>query len=442
MISQFRIVSLFVGCMLGGFLGFAEARSDSAIDLLSGFDESRIESAFPLGDGTAVGELAKMVYRLKTIRDDSLRDRLSAEADLQLGDAVQLTGELVRARRVSVPDELVEFLEFKDLFLIDVTNEEGLTRQLVCPSFPRDAKPGDGITALGVVLELATTGGWNAMAASRVQWSPRSTSEQGWQLLSDAGFDVALLAGIQQRSRQPLVAQDADAFYSMLAAAQQVGKRAGNPTPASLQSVELLSRPEGLTGRWLSLVMETVQITRIAVTDPARQDQLGQDHYYQIDAVVDLGEVIVKIERPDPSSGPPAVFENRYPVSVVAAEIPTFLKDRIRSQQGGEAVVSEHRSLIAVDGFFYRLWSYESEFMNQNGGGDQFGPLLIAAKINDRTPSTDDPIGVRVIGWVAAFGVVAAILFFWTWSRLVASRDRDARRIRRQREADQVQLPG
>ncbi|MDG2220323.1 MAG: hypothetical protein P8L85_03030 [Rubripirellula sp.] len=442
MIGQIRIVSLVIGSVLGGFICAAEVRADSAIDLLSGFDESRIESAYPLGDEAAVGELAKMIYRLKTIREDSLRDRLGDDDAVQLGDAVQLAGELVRARRVSVPDALVEFLEFTDLFLIDVTTEEGTTRQLVCPAFPRDAKPGDGITALGVVVDLATEGGWTAMAASRVQWSPRNTSEQGWQLLSDAGFDVALLAGVQQRSRQPLVAQDGDGFYSMLAAARQIGKRADNPKAASLESVELLSRPEGLTGKWLSLVMETVQITRIAITDPARQDQLGQDHYFQIDAVVDLGEVIVKIERPDPSSGPPAIFENRYPVSVVAAEIPVFLQDRIRLQQGGEAVVSEHRSLIAVDGFFYRLWSYESEFMSQNGGGDQFGPLLVAAKIMDRTPNADDPIGVRVIGWVAAVGVVAGILFFWVWSRLVAARDRDARRLRRQREADQVQLPG
>ena len=40
--------------------------------------------------------------------------------------------------------------------------------------------------------------------------------------------------------------------------------------------------------------VDGVQITKIAVSSAKRQAQLGSDHYYQIDAIGDLGEVVVK----------------------------------------------------------------------------------------------------------------------------------------------------
>ena len=111
--------------------------------------------------------------------------------------------------------------------------------------------------------------------------------------------------------------------------------------------------------------LETVQVTRISVTEPHRQTQLGSDHYYQIDAVGDLGNVVIKIERPAGDEGPAATFENRYPVSVVVRELPDFLSQRIRVQEGGDAIVSQIKVLVGVDAFFYRLWSYSTVFMDR-----------------------------------------------------------------------------
>ncbi len=61
-------------------------------------------------------------------------------------------------------------------------------------------------------------------------------------------------------------------------------------------------------------------------------------------------------------------------------ELPDFLKQQIRVQEGGDAVLAEIRVMVQADVFFYRLWSYSTDFMNQMGGGDQFGPLLVAAQ--------------------------------------------------------------
>ncbi len=80
---------------------------------------------------------------------------------------------------------------------------------------------------------------------------------------------------------------------------QRSAQRDELPQPQAVEPVTLLSEPDGLVGQWLRMDLETVQVTRIAVTEPHRQAQLGSDHYYQIDAVGDLKNVVVKIERPE-----------------------------------------------------------------------------------------------------------------------------------------------
>ncbi len=135
-----------------------------------------------------------------------------------------------------------------------------------------------------------------------------------------------------------------------------------------------------MVGQWVHMDLESVQITRITLTDSRRQEQIGSDHYFQIDAVGDLGGVVIKIENADKSI-PPATFQGRYPVSIVTKELPDFLRSQIRNQSGGGAVVASVRQKFGMDGFFYRLWGYESDFMAQQGGGQQFGPLLIVSEI-------------------------------------------------------------
>ena len=97
------------------------------------------------------------------------------------------------------------------------------------------------------------------------------------------------------------------------------------PSPSKIAPVALLQGSSELTGQWIRMNLETVLITRISVTEPRRKVELGSDHYYQIDAVGDLGNVVVQIERPAGDTGPAASFNNRYPVSVVTRSLPTFL---------------------------------------------------------------------------------------------------------------------
>ena len=175
--------------------------------------------------------------------------------------------------------------------------------------------------------------------------------------------------------------------------------------------------------------------------NPERQLQLGSDHYFQIDAVGDLGNIVIKLEPPAGESGPPAIFESRYPVSIVARQLPEFLQQRIRAREGGDAVVSQFRMQVGADGFFYRLWSYQTDFMDKHGNGKQFGPLLVAATIRNQEPTSSDPAGVGVIGTLAAAAVILAIIATWWWNRRVTARDLEVRDRRKARESQQLQLP-
>ncbi len=411
--------------------------ADSALPMLSGFDAKRIDAAYPPVDEDSAGELAKLIYRLDLADASVLESKAGNSVDL--GDAIWIEGQIRELRSLEVPQRLIEFLELSQLHVV-VIAVDGLEQRIVSKPLPDGVKSGDRVRGVGVVIQSGDPSPV-AVACARLRWFPETTDNVGWRLLGDAGVDVSLITDIRTRDRRPLVADDGDAFYSMLAAADGISDRQDLPPPGRVDPVDLLRSEDDLGGNWLTMELETVQVTRIAVTDARRQAQLGSDHYFQIDAVGDLGNVIVKIERPQGEAGPPAIFENRYPVSLVARDLPDFLENRIRISEGGEAVVAQIKLLIGVDAFFYRIWSYSTDYMNQHGGGDQFGPLLIAAEIRNREPVSDDPAGVGVIGWIAAVAVIVAILMIWAWNRRLATRDREVRQQRKDREAEQLQLP-
>lgn len=423
----------------------SQCEADSALPLLSGFDAQRIETAYPPTNEDSLGELAKLLYRLRKVSPSTLEEKQDPpEPAINVGDVTEVSGVIEESKLVAVPQRLVEFLDFSRLQILRVVQADGNTAVVVSLPLPNDAKAGDEVRGLGVAIETNSNGKngrADAIACGRLSWFPARASSTGWQLLRQSGVDISLLSGLSSRSRRPLLAEDGDAFYSMLAAAAKMQHETNLPKPQTIEPVTLLKGSSELAGQWVRMDLETVQVTRIAVTDPKRQAELGRDHYFQIDAVGDLGNVVVRIERADGDDGPPATFNNRYPVSLVARELPEFLESRIREQEGGDAVVSQIRIQVQVDGFFFRLWSYSTDFMNQHGGGEQFGPLLVAAQFRDREPQESDPAGVGTIGTIAAIAVIAGILAIWIWQRRIDSRDREVRRHRKERESEQLQMP-
>jgi len=259
-------------------------------------------------------------------------------------------------------------------------------------------------------------------------------------MLGSLGFDVSLFDGVRARDRQSLRLEDSAAFYPLLRIAASLDEASSKAIePRRLPPADLLQRSADLVGHYVQMDLQTVRLTRITVTEDVTKEQLGSDHYWQIDALGDLGNVVIRIEskeqtNSDSNKDNGAIFENRYPVSIAVRNLPPFLLAAIEKATGEDADVTDvamFSTQIRINAVFFRLWSYDSDFMAQHGGGKQFGPLLIASRIEDIEPARGEAAAVSYLGWyVAAF----ALLFIAvaTVAGLLSSR-RDAAAKRRNR---------
>ena len=429
-----------IGCIL--FLCstviLGETFAGTAIPLLSGFDQERIGKAFPPEDNESLGELCKLIYRIRGADEKTLGRLASESPPGEAGDAIQLQGTLGDAKRVQVPQQLQEYLNFRSIYFLQIQNNEK-TFRVITSRFPTQAKAGDRIQVTGVVLAMDSKTSQTSIACGNVGWFPNREMSGGEKLLESSGFNLSLLAGLSDRNRLPLSPLDGDAFYSMIATAQQLTTLPNLPAPKSANPITFLRDGKDLIADWIQMEIEGVQVTKIAVTTPERQEQLGSDHYFQIDAIGDLGEVVVKVE---PEAGEePVVFKTRYPISIVIRELPEFLT-RVENQGPAEieSIVRPLRGKLLVKGFFFRLWAYESEFMQQQGGSSQFGPLLIASELRDLEPSAANPIGVEKIGYAAATAILLGMVGIWFWLRNAGKQDLQVKQKRRSQQAINTKL--
>lgn len=409
--------------------------------------------------------------------EDTNQKDANANVDLalssaSLGDIVNLRGTVVNLQTWDLPPSLAEVLEFRRIYRVemlvsdspDKVNAEQVSAEQVSDAAAQRVlviatqvpsawlePTAEGITPpvrrtvlAGVVVRPSrdlgsdeagsseTGGGRAVVAAATMGWlaTTGSGAPEDWIAWSEKGFDVSSLEGVRSRDRQSLRTEDSPAFYPLLklaASLDDAEATAGEPVPAA----DLLKQSKAWVGRRIRLELQTVRLTRIQVTEPVTKARLGSDHYWQIDALGDLGQVVIRIEGED---GESAIFENRYPISVAIRDLPAFLVAEM-----GEDPASVARTDVAmisrpvlVDGIHYRMWSYESEFMNQHGGGNQFGPLVIASRITAIQEPTVGSSGATKIGWYIAgfliFGVLAAALGSYLSSRNDAKAKLRARR--------------
>ncbi len=452
----------------------------SVVDRLSGFDTERIAAVSGWlqtpADPARLSETAKLLFQVNRLGRTSLAPPPAGPApqdapDLQVsvGDAVAIRGTAVAVATATLPSELSEVVELKRIYRVEVQTSytpsgdnpaaevAGPTIDVLTASVPtpwlvewaqsqRLAQP---TAATGVVVHADEQGRPRVLAAPAMSWFPAADSPAGvpsltrdWALLASQGFDVSLLEQVRTLHREPLVAADQRAFYGMLRAAGMLATQP-TPTPLAADAAVLLRRAEESIGRYVSLDCQSVRLTRIAITDAATRAAVGADHYWQLDAQGDLGNVVIQIES-QAAGAEPATFHNRYPVSIVMLTLPDFL----RQLAAGGAQAAGHQSNVSlisrqlrIEGFFYRLWSYDSDYMNQHGGGKQFGPLLMATRISDIEPPAGDRLGVSRMGQGVAVSALVLLLALGIWIYLTSRQDAAARQ-RRLAQADTLGWAG
>lgn len=342
-----------------------------------------------------------------------------------------IKGVVKKVVAIRVPDQLAEIIEIEKLYRLTVSvqatsrdsTEESTSQHqdmtIVASQIPEVwAKAGDSlnerIEATGVLLKVEQQ---DLLFAKRVRWLMEPESEQnavwpvGWKLLGAEGFDCGLLEPVARRSRGPLVAEDNEAFYGMLAIAKKLeNSESSLPEPTLIDMADLLRKNRQLVGHWLRLNLETARLTRVVVTDAGLRKKLESDAFWQIDGFGDLDRVRIELEAGQ-GGNENLVFENRFPLSLAIVDLPDWLRQQVEAQSGsGRVDVSMLTEPVQVDAFFYRLWSYDSEFATSRGGR-QVAPLLIVTRLDSRAAELAATSGqVENIGWFLAIAVIGSIL--------------------------------
>ena len=398
----------------------ADANNRDVTDALPGFDNDRIASV--LNDKSG-GELARLVYRVDRIAP-STRQRLDAgipndpveNVAAAVGSWVNVTGTIIDRRRVRVPESIAEYLEFDVVEKIRIETAGG-PAQLFTRRVAAAAAVGDQLSAGGVVVQTrGDAGNILTLVVASPRWTPETIADAGHRTLAESGVDLSVIEDLRRIDRSPLSDADATAFYQFIAAAERSEPPPNLPvTP----TVELLRNSGAKIGSWVSLRVELSGVTRVVVDAEDSPIDEKRDHYFQYDAVADLGESDIVIKTPDGDLN----FSGRYPVSIVSADPPDqrLMADSFDGgrSSGNDVYVPLNRTAV-VEGLFYRLWAYDTE-LTAGDAKTQFGPLVMASSMRPVAAGAADPVGVQILGNIAAavvvVGLIGTLVFFWVVRR-------------------------
>ena len=117
----------------------------------------------------------------------------------------------------------------------------------------------------------------------------------------------------------------------------------------------------------------------------------------KMDMYISLNDVATI--RATDKDGNEVVYKDRFPVTVHLASLPEPEKE-----------YRHHK--VRVKGFFYRLWSYQSEFAKETNQGSQLSPLLIGFKPTVLRASTKMLDTILTIGGVVFVVGLFGLIWF------------------------------
>jgi hypothetical protein len=442
----------------------AEPTQADLLSMLPGIDAEKLQRIVAEGDHPG-DDAARLLYAIGRISQETLDGfvgQVSSEDVATELRAIRFRGRAQRVREVKVNPALAEMLELNRMYVVTCagsdsagsdsagTGEEGVAGvfQLVVPEVPRawlhrDVVLDEPVSATAVELDKPSHDEASGLGfATRLRWYPDSDADGnsqatgaapakssiwplGWRMLSSFGFDCGQLSGIASRARMPLVHEEIEPFYGMLRVAADIqADIQPDALPERIVTVRMLKDAQALVGEWIQVDLETARFSRILLTDAQQIQQLGQDYYWQVDAFGELTNVRIELEAAAGSER--LVFENRFPVSLAILHLPDTLKKEfgddgsrqgaaeLASTRSGRVDMKMQKESVTVNGFFYRLWSFESDY-TESRGGRQVAPLIIASTLQVRSGESTGTGGVGVIGWglmtLIVGGMVAAFVY-------------------------------
>ena len=165
------------------------------------------------------------------------------------------------------------------------------------------------------------------------------------------------------------------------------------------------------------------RITRVPIDNKTSQQLSGSTFYYEMDGFIRIEGKRIVIPPANSGNNSEAsggrtedlVYENEFPMTVVAIELPDFLKAGEFDSQGVQHQSWDTQRWVDVKGIFYRNWSYRSEYVSRGNSKErQMAPLIAAANIQI-TEMTSESVSSpgNWVNWLAMFVIFGLIALIW-----------------------------
>lgn len=240
------------------------------------------------------------------------------------------------------------------------------------------------------------------MAAQRVEWLPTKTSTEerinaGVALMSQFEFDAGLLDDLRRSNGKVMNRADTEAFFQIISIVntpdsrrviEQVTTHSNLPQPTIS---DYLQNTRELQGELVTLKADIRQITKIEIRNEKMKFRLGLDHYWQLDAFVYLGGDAIELKTNEEDKDG-LVYKHRYPVQICLVALPPKLQEAQTQIQRGTYRSNSLHENITLNGFFFKLWAYQSaRTIGAGGKRVQLSPLFIASNV-----VVHEPTGINI----------------------------------------------
>ena len=236
------------------------------------------------------------------------------------------------------------------------------------------------------------------LAAQRVEWLPQKASANqginaGVAILSKYEFDAGLLDEVRKSNGKKMNRSDTEAFFQIMSIVKSTEARreieviaeVSPPTQPSIS--DYLQNTGPLQGEFIKLDADVRQITKVEISNKKMKHRLGIDHYWQLDAFVYLGDEAIELKtKEDDKEG--LIYKYRYPVQICLIDLPAELQTAQTQIQHGTYRRNSLHEDITLNGFFFKLWTYQSARTIEAGGSRaQLSPLFITNHVVVHKPT-------------------------------------------------------
>lgn len=426
---------------------------------LEALNDTAIEAGFR---GSNASAASKPLLELERLFPD-LDLLLMRRAEWPISESASLSrfaGIVTAIERIQIDAETSDVLERSHVYRCQLEMEH-TPITLLCASVPAGWLQTDG-TPLAAIRQPCTIDGLRLTRSddTELAWtrSPKwvMTEElssvdssafepkipERLQYLMEKGWDLAWMDRIHELQKdpiKPLSPKEMEPFFALMQLSQNSPLIQKSGTEKSVTDLIEAFRQKTSRNRpameRVVMNMRIVRVSRVQVDDPAQVATLGSNHYYQLDAMADIGNRTYEIK----GEKEPIVYHNEYPVTCVTIEVPSWLQSNVPNLEKDSASTNDQvwypRMKSTASGWFYRFWSYKTQETSQSLGEQQrqIGPLVVIdslslgfTNINETTPVNTNAKTSNAI--TVVIGVLGTLGIWWFVRRSMRKPQRGNRR--------------